>query len=222
MRRNRRGGSSRSLVRRDRQDRIDGRRGDTSCREARPGFVQRDRSIGDRASGRLRERARQVRVPDGFPAGEDVLPAHVRLDVEQHFGRHRRDVPGVDERHAPVADGRVDRALGPHRLRDVPEPVLHEGVRTQDGPPEPRAEERLLDRPMLAGDGRPGVVGRAQGRELDDVCDAQLLGCPHHPHLRPREIRFVAGEEEQSLGPVEGDPEPAGVVEIGTHPADVR
>ena len=142
--------------------------------------------------------------------------------MEQHFGGNRRDVPGVDERHAAVADGRVDDALRPHRLGDVTQPVLHERVGTQDRPVEPGAEERLLDRPMLAADGRPGVVGRAQRRELDDVFDAQLLGCPNHAALGQREIRLVAGQEEQSLRRIEGNPEPASVVEIGTHPGDVR
>ena len=142
--------------------------------------------------------------------------------MEQHFGRNRRDVPGVDERYAPIADGRVDDAFRLHRFGDVTQPVLHERVWTQDRPLEPRAQERLLDCPVLAADGRRGVVGRAQRRELDDVFDAHLLGCPNHADLRPREIRFVAGQEEQSMRPVEGDLEPAGVVEIGTHPGDAR
>ena len=145
----------------------------------------------------------------------------MRLGVEQHFGRNRRDVPPVDERHSPVADGRVDHALRLYRLGDITQPVLHERVGTQDRPLEPRVQERLLDCPVLAGDGRRGVVGCAQCRELDDVFHAQILGCLNYADLGSREIRFVAGHEEESLRPFEGDLEPAGVVEVGTHPDDV-
>src|SRR6266566_311726 len=62
------------------------------------------------------------------------------------------DVARIDERHPAVIYGSVDDPLRSHRLGDVSQPVLHEGVGAQDGPLETRAQQGLLHGPVLLGD----------------------------------------------------------------------
>src|SRR5262249_59310200 len=81
----------------------------------------------------------------------------------------------ADDGPPPIRDGRVDASLRPHRLGDLSKPVLHERVWPKDRPVQTSLLKRLLHLPVLAGDGRVGMIRRAERGELHNVFDVEPL-----------------------------------------------
>ncbi len=133
-----------------------------------------------------------------FAAREHVFPASVLFRMQKDFGGDCRDVARVDEWNASIADRGFDDAAAAHRFRNVAEPVLHERVRTEDGPLHRALSEYVFDVVMLARDPGLRVIGSAESREFHNVRDAERLGSPQNLNLQLGESRLIVRQEKKT------------------------
>ena len=129
------GRTTSSLIRRQRQHRLDGLLAGALRPHALRRFVHGNRLVRNLLAEGVGERFGYVGQSNGNAASEHVLRIRVPRWALQHFRGHCSDVAGIDERNPSPFNGGLDLSVRTHRVGDVAQPVLHERVRPQDRPP---------------------------------------------------------------------------------------